>query len=81
MPDAAPPASFDFAEALTTMKAGQEVSRLASKGDRRRILIWRMLNGRGFVRLSPCTGHLVEWQPHDGDLTDDLIVHAGKRRV
>jgi len=62
------------------MKAGEEVSRLAWKGDGRRLLIWRMQNGRGFVRLSQNYGHLVEWQAHDDDLlADDWIVQTDKR--
>lgn len=76
------PPSFDFAEALTRMKAGEQVARLCWKNDGRRVFIWRMNNGRGFVRLSQYHGHMVEWQAHDDDLlADDWIVHDGKRRV
>lgn len=77
-----PTAGFDFAEALTRMKAGEQVARLAWKGDGRHVFIWRMQNGRGFIRLSQYHGHLVEWQAHDDDLlADDWVVDDGKRRV
>jgi hypothetical protein len=72
--------SFDFAEALIRMKAGEEVARLSWKGDGRRVFIWRMHNGRGFIRLSQYHGHMGEWQARDDDLlADDWTVYEGKR--
>jgi hypothetical protein len=80
MPDAASPISFDFAEALTRMKAGASVTRLCWKGDGRRVLIWRMHSGVGFIRLSQYYGHMVEWQARDADLLgDDWVVYDGER--
>jgi hypothetical protein len=78
MPNAKSPPSFDFAEALARMKAGESVARLCWKGDGRRVLIWRMSNGVGFLRLTQYHGHMAEWQARDADLLgDDWVIYDG----
>ena len=80
MPENATGPSFDFAEALTRMKAGERISRLAWKDDGRHVFIWRQSDGVGFIRLSQYHGHMVEWQARDADLlVDDWVVHPSPR--
>jgi hypothetical protein len=82
MSENVPHLSFDFAEALTRMKAGELVSRLCWKADGRHVFIWRQANGVGFIRLSQYHGHMVEWHAHDGDLlADDWVVHHAQRGI
>ena len=82
MPQNVSRVSFDFAEALTKMKAGDRVSRLCWRADGRHVFIWRQANGVGFIRLSQYCGHMVEWHAHDADLlADDWVVYGGSGGV
>jgi hypothetical protein len=76
MPDEIP-ASFDFAEALTRVKAGQHVTRLCWQGyrDRRHLDIWLDGIKRPHLIVRQWHGHWTYWEMKNDDVVaEDWVV-------